>query len=356
LLSDYDRTIDRIVGDIAEAKNHVHLLYYIFADDATGRKVAAALTAAAKRGVRCRMLVDALGSRGFRKRLGPELRAAGVEVHELLPPRWFRWDAARKDLRNHRKIVVIDGRIGYVGSQNIVDAKFKEGITYEELVARVTGPAVVQLQGVFLADRYFETDNVLHRPELFPEFAPARGSAAQMLPSGPGYAQANNRRLFVALIYAAHSRVVITTPYFIPDDTLLEAMKTAVQRGVEVHLVVSRKADQLLVGLAQKSYYGELLAGGVKIHLYREKFLHAKFFTIDDTIAVIGSSNMDLRSFQLNAEISLIVYDPRVAGELRTLQERYFAAADLLTPEEWRDRPFLARTTQNIARLVDSVL
>ncbi len=150
--------------------------------------------------------------------------------------------------------------------------------------------------------------------------------------------------------------MVITTPYFIPDDAFLQAMQTAVLRGVEVHLVVSRKADQLLVGLAQRSYYEGLLEAGVFIHLYKRRFLHAKHVSIDDTIVLIGSSNMDMRSFQLNAEISLLVFDAKVAAALHAVQDRNFAQADLLTLEDWQKRPALARISQNLARLVGSVL
>ena len=179
---------------------------------------------------------------------------------------------------------------------------------------------------------------------------------AQTLPSGPGYPFENNLRLVVALLYAARSRVVMTTPYFIPDDTLLQAMTTAAQRGVEVHLVVSSKADQMLVGLAQRSFYEELLVAGVRIHVYHEHFLHAKHLSIDDQVALIGSTNMDMRSFALQCEVSLLVYDEAVVKALHAVQQRYFDGAAVLTLEEWRRRPWSVRLLQNMARLVDAVL
>lgn len=356
LLTDYDGSIDRLIGDVREARNHVHLLYYIFADDATGGRVADALIEATGRGVTCRLLIDSLGSKKARRSLVPRLRAAGVEVTILLPHRWFRLRGARLDLRNHRKIAVMDGRVGYVGSQNVVDATFKKGIVYQELVARVTGPVVLELQGVFLIDRYFETEKALQEERNFPAPEWPGTSPAQVLPSGPSYPHANNQRLIVALVHAARQRVVITTPYFIPDEALSQALQTAALRGVEVHLVVSKKADQLLVGLAQPSYYEELLEAGVHIHRYREGFLHAKHLSIDDTIVLIGSSNMDLRSFQLNAEVTMLVYDPEVARRLRAVQERTLTGADELTLAEWQKRSLLTRTLQNIARLLDSLL
>src|SRR5262249_19256238 len=175
--------------------------------------------------------------------------------------------AARLDLRNHRKVAVIDGAVGYAGSQNLVGAEFKPGLVYEELVARVTGPIVLELQYVFVGDWYLETEEVLDGVDIFPDPVHTGGVAAQTLPSGPSYPAQNNRRVVVSLLYAARKRAVITTPYFIPDEPLLLALKTAASRGVEVHLIVSRQQDQLLVGLAQKSYYEELLEAGVKIHL-----------------------------------------------------------------------------------------
>lgn len=359
LVADYTGAINRLIDDIGAARHHVHLLYYIFADDDTGNRVANALSQAVQRGVSCRVLLDSLGSKKWRRRLVPRLRQAGIEVIELLPVRIFRMlhgDEPRPDLRNHRKIAIIDGRIAYVGSQNLVDAMFKKGIIYEELVARVTGPVVLQLQSIFLIDRYFEAETELARSELFPVPEQAGNVIAQILPSGPGYPQSNNQRLITMLVHAAHQRVVITTPYFIPDDALLEAMKTAVQRGVEVHLVVSCKVDQLLVGLAQRSYYDEMLEAGVRLHQYRQHFLHAKHVTIDDMVTLIGSSNMDIRSFQLNAEISLLVYNAPLTQELHKIQKSYFEGADQLTLAGWRQRPFILRMGQNMARLFDSLL
>ncbi len=357
LLNDYDGTIERLIADIDLAGRHVHLLYYIFADDRTGHRVADALLRAVSRGVTCRVLIDSLGSKGARRSLAPRMRAGGVEVLESLPVRLLGRDRARFDLRNHRKIAVIDGQVAYVGSQNLVDADFKAPIVYEELVARVTGPVCRQLQAVYLADRFLETGQPLHDAEFFPEPVASSGDiAAQILPSGPSYSHANNQRLIVALVHAAQERVVMTTPYFIPDEPLLQAMQTAVLRGVAVHLIVSQAADQFLVCFAQRSYYEDLLAAGIAIHVYQPRFLHAKHLTIDDSVALVGSSNFDLRSFLLNEEVSLLVYDPRVVARLRDIQQQAFAASHKITLDEWRRRPLVTKTVQNIARLVDSLL
>ncbi|MDB5320898.1 MAG: cls [Phycisphaerales bacterium] len=357
LLDDYDGTIDRIVGDIDAAAHHVHLLYYIFADDRTGNRVADALAGAVSRGVSCRVLMDGTGSRSGLGRLAGKLQKAGVEVVTLLPARWWRrFTSGRIDLRNHRKIVVVDGRVGFVGSQNLINADFKQPLVNEEVVVRVMGPVVAELQAVFLADRLVETEQQIRHPLMFPDVPAAGMCAAQVLPSGPGYPHENNQRFIVALIHAATRRVVITSPYFIPDDPFIQAMTTAVLRGVEVHLVVSQQIDQYLVGLGQRSFYDELLEGGVRIHSYVKRFLHAKHVSIDDSIALIGSSNMDIRSFMLNAEVMLVVYDRGVVAELRRIQERYFAGSVEVTREAWRGRPKVYRVLENTARLADSLL
>jgi len=356
LLDDYDATLERLIADIEAARHHVHLLYYIFEDDGTGRRVADAIVRAASRGVQCRVLIDDVGGRSGLEGLAPRLHRAGVELNPTLPVGLFRRKTARFDLRNHRKIVVIDGRIGYTGSQNIVDAASWPGLVNEEMVVRIEGPVVAQLQVVFLADRYVEVETPLEGPDLFP-MPETKGTApAQLFASGPGHGGAHVGRLLVALIHAARHRLVVTTPYFIPPVFFLEAVGTAVRRGVEVHLVVSRRTNRRIADLAQRSYYEELLDAGVKIWLYRPRFLHAKHVTIDDAIAVVGSSNIDHRSFELNQETSLITYDAEVVARLRAIQERTIASSDLLCAAEWGRRPFLRKVAQNTARLADAFL
>ncbi len=185
LLTDYAGTIDRLIADLDQAQHHAHLLYYIFGDDDTGRKVADALIRAAQRGVQCRVLMDAVGSKPALNRLAPKMRAHGIEVEAMLPVNLFRRNAARFDLRNHRKIAVIDGRIGYTGSQNIVNPTFVKNFPNEELTLRVTGPVVVQLQAVFLADKYFETGGLLEQPELFPDLPPPAAPSPKSSPAAP---------------------------------------------------------------------------------------------------------------------------------------------------------------------------
>src|SRR5262249_9615352 len=210
-----------LIADIEQAKHHVHLQFYIFADDVTTGPVIEALGRAVQRGVRCRVLADAIGSRAALRTLRPKLTALVVAVHEMLPASLWPWRKARLDLRNHRKIAVMDGHIGYTGSHNLVAAEYKEGVTYEELVARVTGPVVLDLQYVFAADWFLETGEILDGESEFPDPVISGSVAAQALASGPAFPTQNNQRLFVALIHGARKRVVLTTPYFIPDEPLL---------------------------------------------------------------------------------------------------------------------------------------
>jgi cardiolipin synthase len=352
LLADYDGSIARLVTDIDNAKRHVHLLFYIFADDKATAPVVEALGRAAKRGVACRVLADAIGSNAGLRTLRPKLSALGITVHEMLPVSLLPWRMARLDLRNHRKIAVIDGLVGYTGSQNLVAADSKKDIVYDDLMVRVTGPVVMELQHIFAADWYLESNEVLDGQSEFPDPQIAGDVPAQVLPSGPDFPTQNNQRLFVALIHGARERVVLTTPYFIPDEPLLQAMQTAVLRGVDVHLMVSAMGDQKIVSLAQESYYEELLRAGVQIHLYQQGFLHAKHLSIDDSLALIGSSNLDVRSFALNAEVTLVIYDHRATARLATEQRRYIAGSRLLTLAEWSQRSFGRSVGQNLARML----
>jgi cardiolipin synthase len=358
LIDDYAGWISRLVEDIDGAQTRAHLLFYIFGADATAQRVAEALSRAAGRGVECHLLIDAVGGEHGLAHVAPSLRASGVDVRAARPAGLFRRNAGRFDLRNHRKIAIIDGRVAHTGSQNITNAEFVPGFPNEELMARVTGPVVTQLEAVFLADWFEETDQ---RPDVnasnaLGETAATGMSVAQVLPSGPGYPRENARDLFIALLYAARTSVVITTPYFIPDEPFLQALESAATRGVDVHLIVSKHANQPFSQFAQRSYYQDILASGVHVHLYRPRFLHAKHLTVDDAVAVVGSTNIDIRSFALNAEVNLIVFDPAVVGRLRRIQQRYLAESDQLDATEWSTRSFVRRTAENVARLADSLL
>ena len=354
LLDDYGDSIACLVADIDSASERVHLLYYLMFDDAVGESICTALERAAARGVQCRLLLDAVGAKRGIRAYAKRLRAHGVQVHELLPGglRWRR--SGRMDLRNHRKIAVIDRSTGYVGSQNLANATFVQGFPNRELVARVEGPVVGHLEGVFASDWYIETGE---RLQVQVDLPPSHDNIAmQLLPSGPAYPFENARDTVNALIHAARRKVVLTTPYFVPDDATLSALRIAALSGVEVTLVLSASNNQRLTAWAQDSHYQELLACGVRIALYRPHFLHAKHLSVDDDIALVGSINLDIRSFALNAEIGLLCYDAGVVARMREVEAEYLANSDIVQMDAWKRRPAWHRSREGIARLADSLM
>jgi cardiolipin synthase len=355
VLADYDAFVDRLIADIGAARDHVHLLFYIVGDDATTARVVEALGDAVERGVVCRVLADSLGSRPHFERLRPTLEAAGILAEETMRVGLFR-RAGRLDLRNHRKIAVIDGSIAYTGSQNLVDSGFIPGLTYEELNVRLIGPVALELQAVFAEDWYLETGEFLGDPRYVPDPQIAGDIAVQTLPSGPGYQRENNQRLIVSLIHAANRRIWIVMPYLVPDDALLQALQTAALRGVDVTLVVPLQIDQVLVGLGQRSYYEELMEAGVRVCRYGKRFLHAKCVTIDDAIAWIGSSNLDIRSFALNAEVVVLLYDTGACGAVSAEQARYIRDGEMIDLDVWQRRPLAIKVAENLARLLSPLL
>jgi cardiolipin synthase len=365
LLADYEAAVARIIQEIDSAKWYVHIEYFMFADDTTGGRVIDALIRAQERGIICRVLIDHLGDMQFIKPVLKRLRDGKVEVQEMLPVRVFDNEWSRFDLRNHRKIVVVDGQIGFTGSQNLIEnhyhkkSNIKKGLHYIELVARVTGPIVAQLDAAFRTDWYSETNVLLsreHAPELAYDPIKTGEVLCQVLPSGPGFDDDNNLSLFVALFYAAQDRIMIANPYFVPDDSLMLAITSAALRGVDVTLIVSEIGDQFMVYHAQRSFYEELLRAGVKIYRYRSPvLLHSKHLSIDDDIAVIGSSNMDLRSFQLDLEVTLICYDTEVVAEMQTIFADYLRHSTRLHAGEWETRPVAVKFFDNLMRLTSTL-
>ena len=354
LIDDYDGMIEQLAADIEAARHYVLILVYIFADDPVGRRVASALRDAVARGVDCRVMIDPVGSHRWRRAVSRLLADAGVSTRWSLPFHLIR-GRTRRDMRNHRKLFVIDGRIGYAGSQNIVDKRFRKGVVNHELVARVEGPLVAEMEAVIRADWFMETGAL---PQDDGRLATSDGgdAQAQLLPSGATYPLEGFESLLVWQIHSAVDRVVLATPYLIPDDALVGAMRTAVARGVRIDVVVSAVVDQYLVNLAQCSYYEELLGCGIQIHAYRDYLLHAKNVSIDGHLAVVGSSNVDLRSFELNEEVSLLLYGGTAVDALVAIQDGYIANSTPLDLAAWRRRPAARRFAENLARLISPLL
>ncbi len=355
---DYDQSLQSLVRDLNAAKKRIYFEYFILVQDKTSEPVLAALEKAVKRGVEVYVLYDALACRHYPnfKKLKKRLTAAGIAWRPMLP---FSLKPGkhftRPDLRNHRKIVVIDGVIGYTGSQNIVAKNYhrKDDLYYEELVMRVQGPVVWQLAAVFRTDWYAETRTFL-APDAMP--LPRGDVKAQILPSGPSHIGSNNLKLYTALIHSARHKIVIVTPYFVPDDSLMTALVSAAERGVDIVLINSEAIDKILVGHAQRSYYAELLRVGVKICLYKKPiFLHTKHISVDENVAVVGSSNLDIRSFELDLEVSMVLYDRAVVKKLRIIERRYTERSKVITLKEWNKRSLRLQALDSVARLTASL-
>ena len=361
LFGDYERSIHEMTEAINSSTSFTHVEFYILSFDRTTAPFFEAMEAAVQRGVTVRVLLDHIASlrvRGYRRTIR-KLKSIGVEWHLLLPVQPWRGRYQRPDLRNHRKVLVVDGRVAFMGSQNMIDRTYdrwtnrRRGLRWKDLMVRLEGPIVAELNTIFLSDWFSET-NVLLEREARQAVAPVGDEDldCQVVPSGPGFDGENNLRLFNGLIYAAQRRIVLVSPYFVPDDSMLYAVTTAAQRGVQVELFVSEIGDQAVVFHAQRSYYETLLKAGVVIWLYRKPtILHAKHFTIDDDVAVVGSSNLDMRSFTLNLEVSLMVRGRAFVQDLRQLEEGYRRASRRLTLDEWQARPLRPSVLDTVARL-----
>lgn len=338
-----EQFIDRLVADMDAAVSEIHLLYYMFDRDKTAQRVATALIAAVKRGVHCRVLADAVASRGFFRTtgLGPGLRDAGVEVVAAMKVAMLRQGLPRVDLRNHRKLAVIDGKIAYAGSHNLINPDYggRQGNPWIDVTGRLTGPITHQLGLVFAEDWAFETGVKLDAPE----FGPHTGTISmQVVPTGPIAVGETYRRLLLGAIQSARSRIVLTTPYFVPDEPTLVALLMAADRGVQVQLIVPQVADHFFTAAAGRAHYSKLLEGGVSIHLYRPGLLHSKTVTVDDAVGLFGSANLDVRSFNLNFELSVLLYGKEATEQLRAVQSSYLADSTPLNFADW-SRPNLIR-------------
>ncbi len=339
LMADSNATIDAMIADIDAATDHVHLLFYIWLPDNNGLQMVAALERAAARGVTCRAMADDLGSRRLIKsihwkRMGDAgvklVRALPIGNPLLLPLR------GRVDLRNHRKILVIDDRITYCGSQNCADPEFRVKAKYApwvDAMMRFEGPVVRQNQILFASDWLTHVDDgmdvLLRRP--VPESA--GGFPAQVIGTGPMVRASAMPELFEALIYSARGELVISTPYYVPDEAMQGALCGAAYRGVRTTIIFPARNDSFVVGAASRSYYAELLAAGVRIFEYQGGLLHTKSLTLDGAITLIGSANMDRRSFELNFENNILFYDPELTATMRQRQDSYIARSQPVTVE-----------------------
>jgi cardiolipin synthase len=365
LLTDFDEQFAAMVAAANAAQRYLYVEYYALCHNATTAPFFAALGAAVQRGVTVRVLLDHLGSRPYPsyRRTRRELDRLGVQWHLTLPVQPHRGRYQRPDLRNHRKLLVADGDLAYVGSLNLIDPSYdkpanaRRGLVWKDLVVEVRGPVVHEVDAVFTTDWYSETDELLATSrERSTPVQRQGGLLTQVAPSGPAFPTENNLALFNTLIYYAQRRISITSPYFVPDESLLAALTTAARRGVAVELFVGERGDQFFVFHAQHSYYEELLDAGVRIYLYpAPAILHSKHLSVDEQVAVIGSSNMDIRSFQLNLEVMLMICGRGFVDGMRTVEDEYRGVSRELAGQEWARRSRLHGLVDDLTRLTSAV-
>lgn len=366
LHDDPARTYAAMAAAVDSAEHYVHVEFYIMHWDEVTDPFFGALAAAVRRGVAVRLLVDHLGSRRYPgwRQFQERLTEAGIDWHLMMPikPLQGRW--RRPDLRNHRKLLVVDGEVAFLGSHNVIAPHYGSrrnlsiGRFWQDLSVELSGEVVLSVEAVFATDWLIETGE-----QIEPRRPAGAGSgseaacAMQIVPSGPGFPTEPNLRLFVGLLHMATRRVSITSPYFVPDESLLAAITTAAYRGVQVELFVGEEADQFLVGHAQRSYYRTLLEAGVRIWLYpAPAVLHAKYLTVDDEVGLIGSSNMDFRSFALTYEAVLLGFGGDLVKRLQENDESYRSVSRELTLEEWLNEPWQRRYVDNVCRLTAALM
>lgn len=363
LIDDAAAALRRLSHDIDQARETCHMLFFIWSEGGVADEVALALERAAQRGVRCRVLLDQVGSRKF---LGSDaarrLRAAGVQVRAALPVSLMRVWIQRLDLRNHRKVAVIDGRIAYTGSLNIADPEYfrpkSRSGAWVDILCRIHGPSAETLDLLFLRDWKMETnEDITTRALANDQMTVAEvTSTLQVLASGPDGHPLGIHEVIMALIYGARRSITITTPYFVPSEGLLKGLASAALRGVQVNLLMPSKLDSRLAQLAGEACFAPLSKAGVRIAQFKGGLLHAKTLTIDDQVALIGTVNLDMRSLFLNFEVSLLVYDARIVGELVKLQRGYLDRCQVLAPALWLSRPRWRRGLERTVRLVSPLL
>jgi len=364
LIDSSDLFFDALLEDINAAASFCYLQFYILYQGGYADKVVEALINAADRGVSCRVMLDSIGSKEFLSSKVPNrMQKAGIEVVEVLPAGIFRTLFVRVDLRNHRKMVIIDSEIGYTGSQNLVDPKFfkqDSGVgQWKDSMVRIRGPLIEVMIAAFLYDLTLETgvsiDSLVEREMLFSPDSVGE-AVVQLVPSGPGFRPNAIHDLLLTTIYAARKELILTTPYFVPDNAILSALKSAAGRGVAVTIIVPEKNDSKLVHYASLAMFEDLIRAGVNIMLFSEGLLHSKTITVDNDFCLFGSVNLDMRSFWLNFEMTLFIYNQEFTGRLRDLQQQYIAGSNQVDHDTFQHRSFVQRFKENTALLVGPLL
>ncbi len=350
---------EALLAAVASARDHVHLEYYIWEPDTIGTRLRDALVERARAGVKVRMICDAAGSNGLSRTFLRPLHEAGVAFAWFNPIQLRTLRSRRADFRTHRKIVIVDGTVGFTGGMNISDLHSAElsDAYWRDTHLRLVGPAVWPLQRVFFEDWYFVAGELIPVTDATVPSPKCEGEhLVQVIASGPDSSDFAIHKVYFTAITQAVRRVWLTTPYLVPDDMLLTALVTASLRGVDVRLLVPHRSDSRLVDLAARSYYPELLAGKVRVFEYQPRFIHAKTFVIDDDISLVGTANLDVRSFRLNFEVAALMFGRPVNQALAGAYETDLADAKEITSEHLASYSFVQRFGQAFARLFSPLL
>lgn len=356
LLTCSEDAMRAMIRDIQLARHNIEMVFYIWQPGGMADEVAESLMAAARRGIYCRLMLDSAGSRDFFKSpWANKMRNAGIEVVEALKVNIMRAFLRRMDLRQHRKMVMIDNYISYTGSMNMVDPRyFKQDAhvgQWVDVMARMEGPVAVAMGVVYSCDWEIETGQRILPPppdENIMPFEEATGHTIHTIASGPGFPEDLIHQALLTATYSARKYLTMTTPYLVPSDDLLHAICAAAQRGVEVSIILPRKNDSVLVDWASRAFFTELLEAGVKIYQFEGGLLHTKSVLVDGQLSLFGTVNLDMRSLWLNLEITMVVDDLGFASDLSAVQEDYISRSRLLEFEEWKKRPFWHRITERL--------
>ncbi|WP_133543928.1 cardiolipin synthase [Mesocricetibacter intestinalis] len=364
ILDNPQTIMQSIIADIDAAKHSVNMIFYIWFDGGMVEDVMKALIRAVRRGVKVRLLLDSVGSRAFFKGKNyPYMQQQGIDIAEALHVNLFRVFLRRIDLRQHRKIIVIDNRIAYTGSMNMVDPKFfkqdRHVGEWIDIMVRINGPVSAVLNGLQALDWEMETGQkstleLPRRPIL--EIENHNAHAVQILATGPGFPDDLMEQSLATAIFSARKSISITSPYFVPSHNIAEALRIAALRGVEVSLIVPAKNDSLMVHWASRTFFEDLLAAGVKIYHFEQGLLHTKSILIDNRLVLVGTVNMDMRSFLLNFEVTMLVEDISFASEISLLHENYMNSSSRLTYGSWSTRPLYYRIIEKLFFLFSPLL
>lgn len=359
LFTDGREKFDALLEDIKQATDHIHLQYYIYRSDTLGVEVRDALIDAAKRGVKVRVLLDAWGSTQVTASFFDGLKAAGGEIAFFFPL-FVPYINPRINYRNHRKIVVIDGNIGYTGGFNVGNeylGQVQKFGYWRDNHLRIHGEAVYALQNRFLMDWNSQhTKEVSYDPKFFPQIKPSGDMALQIVTSGPDTEHEQIKMTYLKMISLAKKEILIQTPYYIPDESIHEALKLALLSGVKVHMQIPNKPDHLLVYWATYSFAAELLEYGAVIETYENGFIHAKTMIIDNGVVSVGSANIDVRSFRLDFEVNALIYDERMASQVRKAFFDDSKVSQPLTKEKYEQRGTIIKFKEGLARLISPLL